>query len=478
MTTIRQRLTRRLLLTGLVLVALAGAGVYYCARTALLGQFDTALLARAQTLTTVTSVKGDKVEIEFSDELVHGYEKGGGDFFEFWRAGGAVVERSRSLGAADLVPRPEPADRPQFLDLVLPGGRAGRAVSLTFRPQDAEDDKKSAGTDLVLVVAAARDDLDRTLATLLLVLAGGGGLLLAGTALAVPRALSEELAPLQLLADQAARIDAGSLGARFPVAGLPGELAPITARLNELLARLETSFERERRFSSDVAHEFRTPVAELRCLAELALKLPEERAANTDAEVLAVALHLESVLSQLLALARGEAGAAALQPERVRLERLLEEIVVKFQRAAAARQIQLRWHAEAGAETVTDAGLLRSILRNLVDNAVEYAPAGATVAVEARVVGGRLTVRVVNPVDNLEAADLPLLFDRFWRKDPARSSGSNHSGLGLPLARLFARALGGELSATLVRPAELELTLVVTATNPAGGPSQANRPAG
>jgi len=80
-------------------------------------------------------------------------------------------------------------------------------------------------------------------------------------------------------------------------------------RLNELLARLEESFERERRFSSAVAHEFRTPVAELRSLAELAIKLPDTRGAQTDHDVLSIALHLESVLTRLLTL---DAGSMAI----------------------------------------------------------------------------------------------------------------------------------------------------------------------
>ena len=101
-----------------------------------------------------------------------------------------------------------------------------------------------------------------------------------GSYLVVPRVLRRELKPLQALAAEAAGIDAARLSARFATEGLPGELAPIAARLNELLARLEDSFERERRFSSDVAHEFRTPVAELRSLAELAIKLPDTRAAS------------------------------------------------------------------------------------------------------------------------------------------------------------------------------------------------------
>jgi signal transduction histidine kinase len=84
------------------------------------------------------------------------------------------------------------------------------------------------------------------------------------------------LSPLNQLANQAASITADSLATRFPTEIWPGELTPISSRLNDLLERLEQSFERERRFSADLAHELRTPIAELRSLAELALKWPED----------------------------------------------------------------------------------------------------------------------------------------------------------------------------------------------------------
>jgi two-component system sensor histidine kinase QseC len=266
------------------------------------------------------------------------------------------------------------------------------------------------------------------------------------------------MTPLQQLAEHAARIDAASLSTRFPTANLPGELAPITARLNELLARLEESFERERRFSSDVAHEFRTPIAELRSLAELVIKLPDTRAANTDQEVLAIALHLESVLTRLLALARGGRNELPRQRERMPLAPTVEDVCRRFQRQAGARELAFHWRAPADAEITSDPVLLRSILTNLVDNAVEYTPRGGAVDVEATLNHGRFTVRIVNTVENLEERDLSRLFDRFWRKDTARTN-DGHTGLGLSLARTFAHALGCELTATFAGPGRLAVIL-------------------
>jgi two-component system sensor histidine kinase QseC len=109
--------------------------------------------------------------------------------------------------------------------------------------------------------------------------------------------------------------------------------------------------------------------------------------------------------------------------------------------------------------------LARSILTNLLDNVMEYTPVGGVVRIEGHVEGQQLKLRVSNTVENLTPEDLPKLFDRFWRKDLARSA-NEHSGLGLPLARAFARALGGELTAALDGQSCLTLTFSTRTTCP------------
>ena len=432
MKTIRQQLTRKLLLTLGLLILGGGFGVYAWARTVLLNQSDAALRAKAQAISSLTEQKGPRLKIEFSDDYMRGFQQGAHDYFEIWQAPDKPLERSPSLRGAHLPNRHGPPDAPLIWNLTLPNGEPGRAAGIAFRPQQSQDNRHRniPPIDAILVVASERHDLDRTLVIFQMVLAGGGLLLLAATIGIVPRVLSRELAPLRQLADETARINATSLSARFPAEGLPGELAPITARLNELLERLEDSFARERRFSSDVAHEFRTPVAELRGMAELAIKLPDTRAANADHETLAIALQLEAMLNHLLALARGERGELAAKSERVVVAPLLRDVCRWFHDKAAARGLVVECRVDESAATDTDPMMLRSILTNLLDNAVEYAPPGGTVEVDASAADQRLTVRVANAVDQLAEADLPHLFERFWRKDAARSC-DGHAGLGL-----------------------------------------------
>ena len=145
------------------------------------------------------------------------------------------------------------------------------------------------------------------------VIAAGGAVLLVGTA------LNRGLKPLRDLERQTDAIDATTLDARFDPTDAPVELRPVYERLNDLIHRLETGFDRERRFSSDLAHEMRTPVAELKMLSEVALKWPDQAGAGTHAETLDIARQLESMIESLLALARWESGEVSLQKETVDL---------------------------------------------------------------------------------------------------------------------------------------------------------------
>jgi two-component system sensor histidine kinase QseC len=175
------------------------------------------------------------------------------------------------------------------------------------------------GEPVRLVVASDRAHLDEGLWRFPGWLLAGGGLLAGLTLWLVPGVLWHGLRPLERLGEQAGRIDSSALGegARFPVDGLPVELQSIARRLNDLLGRLGESLARERRFSANLAHELRTPLAELRSLAECAIKWPDARDSAMDHEVLAIARHMETLATHLLTLARGEQG---------RFEPALEEV--------------------------------------------------------------------------------------------------------------------------------------------------------
>jgi two-component system sensor histidine kinase QseC len=340
-----------------------------------------------------------------------------------------------------------------------------------FTPQidkGARRDQTSTATvgEVILVVASERKSLDKTLATFAFVLSSAGLLLLIATGMIVPRVLQKELLPLDQLAEQASRIDAESLSIRFETELLPTELHPIGSRLNDLLERLEQAFDRERQFSGDLAHELRTPIAELRSLAELGLQWPQTRGAETDRDALAIAQQMEHIVTRLLGLLRSENKQLIVQREPVRLAALIQSVWSSFTAKAAEKELEVTCTVADDAVIQSDLVLLHSILSNLFDNAVEYTPQRSVVRIESEADSERFLVRVVNTARELHPGDIPKLFQRFWRKDMARSGG-NHSGLGLSLAKGFSQALGYGLTASQdSSPGFLTITLAGTVRGP------------
>lgn len=466
MNSIRRRLTVGLLTGFCILWASAGAGLYLNLRAGLLAEFDATLLARAQALSALTRQEKGNVELDFPGELIPGFERGRPvDYFQMWRADGTTLEQSPSLEGNQLSYQAGVTETPRYSDLTLPDGLPGRSVSLRFIPQGSEEapdlpPAQGAETSVVLAVALHRTGLDHRLNLLATTLLVVGGLLAVATGFGVPAFVRRGLSPLDGLAEQAATIDVASLQLRFLTADLPAELLPICGRLNELLARLQASFERERQFSADLAHELRTPIAELRSLAEVALKWPEEPAATTRAlqETLEIALQMDSIVTGLLTLARCEAGLQQRSCASIRVAALLEEIWEALTDPARRKQLAVSWDVAEDAWVETDPAMFRSILTNLLANAVEYSPEGGSIHVRFETGDAPWQITVSNTVDNITPAEVPHLFERFWRRDPARSS-SIHNGLGLALARAFAELLGLEINAQLTASNTLTFTL-------------------
>jgi two-component system sensor histidine kinase QseC len=268
------------------------------------------------------------------------------------------------------------------------------------------------------------------------------------------------LAPLDRLGSSVAAVEAESLATRFPVEPLPAELQPIVVRLNELLARLELAFDRERRFTATAAHELRTPLAELRSLAEVNLTTPgtitESRQSWRDA--LDTTLRMESLALRLLDLARAEDSALALQRTNVSLAQAFYAAWQPWAGRAAERGIAPDIAVPTELVAHTDPSLLAVVLGNLCGNVAEHAPAGTPVSVRGNLMRDGVKLLFQNQAGELTEADVPHLFERFWRKDGARSNEQHH-GLGLSLAAEFAAMLDGTLTAKIATSGNVEFLL-------------------
>lgn len=453
MRSIRRRLTLPPLFGTAVLVLAIQLGLNAWIVRRLSAEYDRTLRAAASTLQGVTEQESGEIEFEFTHELMPAFQAANQpDYFQVWLTDGTVVARSESLGQRDLPRSSRPAGV-RFADLPLPDGRRGRMIELAFVPL-IEGRTLQKPFTAVLVVARSREDLDTLIHSLNLAAFGTAALLAAGLGLLIYTSVRSGLAPLEEIQRQVTALDAQKLDSRIAVQPLTLELVPIIDQLNHLLARLENAFERERRFSSDVAHELRTPVAELCSLAEIGGRWPEDRQAVEEffRDVGSIGRQMERTVATLLTLARTEGGIEGIEPSDVSLSELIAELWAPLAPAAAGtgRSFELRSEpAGSAARVVTDREKLGVILGNLLSNAATYSPAGTAIACAVRQVDGAIEVTVANPAPHLEESDLPHLFERFWRKDPARTD-SRHSGLGLALAHSLALLLGLELTARLV----------------------------
>jgi signal transduction histidine kinase len=461
---IRRELLRRLLVGLFFVLGACGFGVYFLLRDLLVSEYDGSLEAKARVLTALIEEKHNGFRLEEEANLPE-FEPGPApEYFSVWVDGGERIATSASLGDRDLPALLPQGATPVFTDLALPDGRRGRMVTLRAPAPVEHGDRAWAARPpryVRFLVARERGSLDAKVARVSSILAIAGALLFLGVPLVVRSVVRRGLQPLDRLADQAERIDASLLDTRFPTSDLPEELLPICSRLNDLLERLTASFERERRFSADVAHELRTPLAELRATAEVALRYPDVSATPALEDVLGATVQMERLVNTLFTLSRCESGRQPVALERLELGAFVRDAWAGAAPAALAKRLVVAPPAPTALTVMADRALLGAIVANLFSNAIEYAPAGGelTWAISTDQVTATLAVTNTNSV--LAPEDVAHVFEPFWRRDPARSGGT-HSGLGLSLSQAFARLQGGDVELELTRPDQVRVSLRLT----------------
>ena len=478
---IRRQLTLQILVGTLLLLFAAGAIFRGVMHRQLVGDFDRVLETEAAALARNAERKGRTIVWDVPDTYAAGSrENADPAYCQLFLEDGTVVGLSQTLGTENL---PRLAGRADATwDALLPNGRRGRLLQKTFRPEPdlvetqlAPDDLREqlfalpAALDaesvrLVLVVARSREGLDALLGSL--DLAGGVFALALALALAwlVRRAITRGLRPIEEINAQIAAITPEALAARLRVPAPPLELAAVEATVNRLLDRVEAAFERERRFSSDLAHELRTPIAELRAACEVGGRWPGDPESTRQffQDTRTIALQLEKIVTTLLALSRFEDEPALVQTQRIHLQSLVRECWRHAAGGAEAKRLRFDERLLPGLTVESDADKLEIILRNLVENAVVHSEPGTVVECAGDVTPDGVELRLVNTAHELERADLAHVFDRFWRKEAARTD-RRHLGLGLSIARALCEVLGLRLRVDLLDGRRFEARILFPA---------------
>lgn len=429
-------------------------------------EFDRALLAKAESLSTLLEQDEVGVDFDFTAEMMPEFTAGpAAEYFELWLEGWPRSQRAAALGTHQL---PRFADRvanPRYRNLMLPDGHAGRAVQLDFLarldPKEHLDPERIKRPLASLVTARDRSQLERLVSGLR---AGLALLVLTSIAVAatlVRRTVRHGLQPLDDIRAQLATLHARMLHTRLAQPDNAAELAPLIEQFNVLLADLEDAFRREQTFSAVAAHELRTPLAEIRSLAEVGARFADDRALASEyfSDIVAAVTQLEILARNLLALGRAENGLASTRDlDDIDVVATLEQTWRAEAGRASERQLSYHYQGAPRVGIRAERNGLDLLLRNVIGNAVAYSPVGSDIVVTCSVSGAGVALAVSNPRGDLEASDLPHVFDRFWRKDAARGE-AGHAGLGLALVRAYATRLGVQSSATLDAQGQFVLRL-------------------
>lgn len=477
---IRSRLLVALLVGISLTVLLSYVAIYSYASNALRQQYDADLTRKIHAFALMGEIEVDEevedleeeyddfgddpdnvIRFEFAEIPIPEYQVyPKAEYYQVWDESGLVLARSPSLKRGNL-PRIEVREEGVSLESVLlPDSRRGRIATVSLVPILEGSPDGAGDTRLILSLARSTEELYETLNVLFLGSLVAGLATVAFAAVLIWVSVKRGLRPLEELSREIGALGSDDLDHRFNAENKSLELIPICRRLDGLLDRVGKAFDRERRFTSDVAHELRTPIAELRALAEVSLNREHTSEADRRSfqDARDIAQHMERVVSALLEIARCASGQVAGDMKRSDLGKIVETAWLPFKEEAAAKGLDVRMNLDACPEVETDPVLLETILSNLFSNAVAYTPAGGRVSFEIEVQADTVCLTLANSTDNLTPDDLPHLCDTFWRKEKTDSLFT-HLGIGLSVVAAFAGVLGIKIESSIPSEGLFQQTL-------------------
>ncbi len=461
-------------------MVLLGIALFLILRESLLSNVETTVQSRARLAARDLEVDGGSrgaPEVKLEDEVAEQLSLDG-VFVVVRNQDGRALYESVNLPADAL--RQDTVWR----EVARTGEPASGTADLSSEAPDyiyAMPVRHEGGPPLILEAGRSYSDLEETLGTIGTVLAAGIGvafLLSIGGAYFLARTA---LRPVDAVVSSAREMSETDLSRRLPVANTNDEIGRIATNINCILARLETAFvrlevslerqeealARQRRFAADASHEFRNPLTAISghsdMLEEWALEDPEE-ARKSVRTIKQEAERLRSLAEALLTLARGDEGAS-LHVGRHDLGEVASE-AVEAARAAADGKVSIEYAAPNSEVSATfDRDRIRQVASILLDNAIKYTPRGGNVAVRVGEEKGRAFLKVSDTGVGIPEEKLPLVFERFYRVDSARTEGG--AGLGLSIARQVAEAHGGDIEVRSAPGEGSTFTLILPPKPPA-----------
>ncbi len=438
-----------LLILAILLISLS-FGVYFYMSNTLYENLDDSLQLRASQLKDIKGIFFSMSQGEFQEEL-----------------GEVVLVYLQTENVVAKVPGPQASTIEGNLDPIVneafngenafttvetESGRELRMLAVPLSPEGPGfsphlPTQRMKFNSAVLVIGRSTADIAEALQRLrqilifaiplTLLIAGAGGIFLARRA----------LKPVDDIAKTALEIEnSGNLSRRINV-DTRDELGRLSSALNQMIERLEKAFKRQQEFTGDASHELRTPLAVIE--AESTLALEKERSADEYRRSLQTVVqeteHMSGIIDQLLTLARADSGNEQIAFEEIELVELLEE--VGSNASVLCREKGLKFELGQMEELVVrgERSKLKELFLNLANNAIRYTHRGGSISISLRQENRMAVVYVSDTGIGIGQDDLPLIFERFYRVDKARSRAEGGSGLGLAICKHIAQAHGGRI---------------------------------
>jgi len=305
----------------------------------------------------------------------------------------------------------------------------------------------------VIQVGTSLDDANATLRLARLLFLAMSACILGAVVLTGAMLARTVLRPIDQIVGRARMIGESALAERLPHPGTQDEIARLVETLNDMLARIEQSFEAQRRFTADASHELRSPLSRLRAELEVTLRRARERGEYEDVlrSCLGEVERLSRLTDELLMLARLDAGGPPETPRSVALTSILQEAVKRLGPEALHRNVALVMDTSPELTVNVAPAALSHVVANVLDNAVKFSSLGGEVRVGVSVEGSAAVVAVSDTGPGITEDEIPRLFERFYRGSAARHMEVPGVGLGLAICRALVEGQGGRISVNSAR---------------------------
>jgi heavy metal sensor kinase len=430
---------------GMLAIALFvfSAAVYFGVKTFLTRSLERMLSNNAHSIVSDYLVPLDqKGEPWLVEEMSESYPPGYSDPFVRVSQGARILYQSGDMRDpfVSMSKVPLPSNQKWFDMFHRETAASGQRIVLYTLPYHAPN-----GSVIFVETGATIEPIRHVLRSLLLILLLATPIILVVAAIGGYLLMSRPLRPVVVLTEQAEHVGRKELGERLPVIPTGDELERLSLALNRMIERLEAALAHNHRFSADASHELRTPLTIIRGELESLIQMPSLPAAVMEGvgSALEESNRMAKIVHSLMTISRLDCGDEQIEHVPVDLVDIVGVTLDHMSLLAEEKHISLRFQPGPATYVTGDSMRLKQIVVNLVDNAIKYTSDGGEVSVFVTTEEKKAVLKVTDTGIGIPAACLPLVFDRFYRADQARSRESGGTGLGLSIVKAICSVHGG-----------------------------------